>query len=164
MLHNPAIERSHPCGVAIQDTLCWPKIAAGVARPARTSPDDWVQVCRDHGIRRGDTVEFLFEDVLDRFKLCVQADQSYCTDAAYVPEWDGATFVTCDGDSADSLDGLIAQCVANNPSWMYPLSYQCRVVLIRPPTAYVMVLRQGRFRFEPAGGRHGRGHRHRLDG
>jgi hypothetical protein len=70
-------------------------------------------------------VEFLREEVLERFELVINADGSH----QHPPSIDmpsGASVTTDEGDSCQSLDDLIAYCYEEG-RFPFPAKYKCRI-------------------------------------
>lgn len=144
------------------ERLYWPRHALGFACSARASADDWLVDLMRHGLALDSFMEFMVEDVADRFMLCVYQDGRWWTDPYVVPDYPGTWCVTDEGDTAESVDGLVVTCIEANPAYFrYPIKYQCRVVHVREPERYRLTM--AGFELEPLGARRGRKHRNRLD-
>ena len=118
------------------ETLWWPDniLGRGISWDAKFSPDDWVydlmngskrELFAERRLRVGDVVEFLVEDVKERFVLEVYEDGSYRTDPDIIHPHVDLYISTDEGHCAKTLDGILAQV---SPHGFYRL--HCRISAI----------------------------------
>jgi hypothetical protein len=111
---------------SVIDMLWWPSnpVKAGLSLVGRAQAEHWCDDLHAAGIVNGDVVEFLREEVLERFTLTVNADGSGQWPCVEVPR--GASVSTDSGDCCDSIDELISYCHEQH-KWSLPLTHKCRV-------------------------------------
>jgi len=111
------------------ETLWWPLDADARRNDmrGRSAPEAWRDDLRDVGMRAGEVVWFLSEDVIARFDLRIYADGSVSYPVTRVPN--GAAVTTDEGHCALSIPDVVEQCDRDGQRepWRYPLSYRCRV-------------------------------------
>jgi hypothetical protein len=111
------------------ESLWWPLDAdvRGDDLRGRPAPEAWRDDLRKVGLRAGETVWFLSEDVIARFDLRIHQNGEASYPITRVPN--GACVTSDEGHCALSIPDLVDQCDADGQRdpWRYPLSYRCRV-------------------------------------
>lgn len=111
------------------ETIWWPLDADARRHDmrGRPAPEAWRDDLRGVGLRAGDTIWFLSEDVISRFDLRIERDGEASYPVTRVPN--GATVTTDEGHCALSIPDVVEQCDRDGQlePWRYPLSYRCRV-------------------------------------
>lgn len=131
-LSKPAERR--PTGPAILETYWWPRHAVACAAHARHKQDEWIEELRGAGVKPGDVLDFYAEDVVGRFRLIVNRDESYRTEDIVAPLGTiGSYFyVTNEGDTADTIYTLASQVHSANRG-PFPVECQVRVSMVKDP-------------------------------
>ena len=111
------------------ETLWWPLDVDARRHDmcGRDRPEAWRDDLREVGLRAGDTIWFLSEDVISRFDLRIYQNGEASYPVTRVPN--GASVTTDEGHCALSIPDVVDQCDADGQRqpWRYPLSYRCRV-------------------------------------
>jgi hypothetical protein len=130
-------------GPIVIETIWWPREQLSLGLVGRASPDQWRDDLREHGVRAGDVVEFVAEDVVDRFQLTVNDDGGFRTDPIALETRPGTLITTDEGDTAATIEELIGivYASAERTPWLFPLDYRCRVSIVRAPINLQLVYR-----------------------
>jgi hypothetical protein len=115
----------------VLETLWWPRdcISRGLNGSSRQTPDEWCHDLLRTGAQVGNVIEFLTEDVLERFTLVVKEDGSSRSYPDVIRMPNGAMACTNEGHCSMDVDELATQCHAlhTDTPWLFPLKYSCRV-------------------------------------
>src|SRR5262249_49586482 len=109
----------------VERTLWWPRdcLSLGLSPGARECAEAWIIDLKSKiDLKIGQAIYFRCEDVIESFDLTVFPDGSYRTDPDVINVPVKATITTHIGHSAQSIDGILAQCAGCQEQ-----SFRCRV-------------------------------------